>query len=107
MFRLYSGGHWRVTGATLNRVQRMIAQGGQIEWGVYSPMMGKRKQAKRKPIQVTRRPDGFFDVVDGNSTANIARRAGWQRIPVHVAVEDTRRKGGPTQFVGRNKSGLR
>ena len=36
---------------------------------------------RRKPISVSRRDDGRWDVLDGNSTVAVARASRWQSIP--------------------------
>lgn len=43
--------------------------------------------AKRPPLRVCRRPDGNFDVLDGNATYTVAVSAGWITIPVIVDAE--------------------
>lgn len=36
---------------------------------------------RRKPISVSRRDDGKWDVLDGNSTVAVARASRWHSIP--------------------------
>lgn len=37
--------------------------------------------ARRGPIEVARREDGRWDVLDGNSTVAVARLSGWALVP--------------------------
>lgn len=39
---------------------------------------------KREPVQVKLRPDGKFEVIDGNGTVNSAKKLGWQKMIVQV-----------------------
>jgi hypothetical protein len=38
----------------------------------------------RNPITVRDRGDDHYEVLDGNSTYNIAKRSGWKQIPVEI-----------------------
>jgi hypothetical protein len=42
---------------------------------------------RRKPISVTKMPDGSFRVNDGNSTTAIAKKNGWKQIPAMVEAK--------------------
>ncbi len=44
--------------------------------------------ARRSPISVIARHDGFFAVEDGNSTVTIARLAGWEAVPCILKSTD-------------------
>lgn len=39
---------------------------------------------KRKPITLRKKPNGRYEVVDGNSTTAIARKHGWTSLPAHL-----------------------
>lgn len=39
---------------------------------------------RRAPLTVRQRPDGQFDVIDGNGTLTAAKRYGWTSIPVTI-----------------------
>lgn len=41
---------------------------------------------KRKPISVSQREDGKWDVLDGNSTVAVARASRWHSIPCNPAT---------------------
>jgi hypothetical protein len=53
------------------------------------------KVDKRDPITVKKRPDGKYDVVDGNGTLAGVKKAGWKELPVTVQGGDT--AGKPAQ----------
>jgi len=42
----------------------------------------------RQPISVRPTNDGYYEVLDGNSTYNIAKRSGWKQIPVEIVDEE-------------------
>lgn len=42
----------------------------------------------RQPISVKETNDGYYEVLDGNSTYNIAKRSGWKQIPVELVDEE-------------------
>jgi hypothetical protein len=42
----------------------------------------------RQPIAVKETEDGYYEVVDGNSTYNIAKRSGWKQIPVEIVDKE-------------------
>jgi hypothetical protein len=42
---------------------------------------------KRNPITVRELETGVFEVLDGNSTYNIAKRSGWKQMPVEIVDE--------------------
>ena len=42
----------------------------------------------RQPISVRETGDGYYEVLDGNSTYNIAKRSGWKQIPVELVDEE-------------------
>jgi len=47
------------------------------------------KSAKREPITVFKKPDGRYEVVDGNSTTNVAKQHNWKELPVReVSAEE-------------------
>jgi hypothetical protein len=41
----------------------------------------------RQPISVREIGDGRYEVLDGNSTFNIAKRSGWKKIPAEIVTE--------------------
>jgi hypothetical protein len=41
----------------------------------------------RQPISVREIGDGRYEVLDGNSTFNIAKRSGWKQIPAEIVTE--------------------
>jgi len=47
------------------------------------------RQAPRAPIDVQSMSDGRWLVIDGNSTAAIARAAGWSIIPAMIVATDS------------------
>jgi hypothetical protein len=53
---------------------------------MYAAAHGIGSLGKREPIRISRRADGTFDVVDGNSTCAVADASGWRFIPA-VLVE--------------------
>lgn len=42
----------------------------------------------RQPISVREIENGRYEVLDGNSTYNIAKRSGWKQIPVEIVTEE-------------------
>lgn len=48
---------------------------------MYAAAHGIGNLGKRKPISVSSRPDGMYDIVDGNSTYAVAAQSGWELIP--------------------------
>jgi len=44
--------------------------------------------SSRQPISVKEINNGYYKVVDGNSTFTIAKRSGWKQIPVEIVDEE-------------------
>ena len=45
---------------------------------------GRSEKGGREPLTVTRNADGTFEILDGNSTAQVLMLAGWKSVPVSV-----------------------
>jgi N12 class adenine-specific DNA methylase len=48
---------------------------------------GRSEKGGREPLTVTRNADGTFEILDGNSTAQVLMLAGWKSVPVSVQGE--------------------
>ena len=61
---------------------------------------GRSEKGGREPLTVTRNADGTFEILDGNSTAQVLMLAGWKSVPVSVQGA-TQRAGTLDQILER------
>lgn len=61
---------------------------GIVNAAKFMKLAAKGKKAKRGPITVFKKPNGRYEVLDGNSTTAIAKQSNWKELPVRVVSAD-------------------
>jgi len=78
---------WTIFVPLATLVQTRMRQEGVVNAATLMKQALEGIRAPREPLAVKNWKDGWYLVIDGNSTATIAKAAGWPDVPCRISPE--------------------